>query len=287
MKKYVFLTCDDLTEFVVDDEIAFKEFEKQMGDSTYEVKSWSDQTVDWSKYDYAIIRTTWDYTKNLELFLSILKKIEDSGCELLNPHKIIQWNAHKKYLKDLEEKGVKIIPSIYFEDETRSTLKNRLKMVQAEKYVLKPTVGASADKIEVIASEDVLERFEGIDKPEDWFLQPFIQEVFNGEISYFYFGGEYSHAVKKVPKDGDFRVQEEHGGLISLHKPDESEEQIARNVLNSIDEKLLYARVDMLHTGEGYKLIELELIEPSLYFRIDPESASRYIKSLKSWTNHS
>jgi glutathione synthase/RimK-type ligase-like ATP-grasp enzyme len=285
MKKFAFLTCDDLTEFVVDDDFAFNEFERQMEDSTYELLSWSDKSVVWSDFDFAVIRTTWDYTKNIDYFLATLKKIEESGCKLLNPYSVVKWNSHKTYLKDLEEKGIDIIPSIFLERETIGSFQEKLRFLNSKKYVLKPTVGASADKIQVLDEEEVLKQFEQCTQLQDWFVQPFIEEVLEGEISYFFFGGEYSHAVKKTPKKGDFRVQEEHGGLITIHNANEEEKTNAKKVVSCLDQELLYARVDMLITENGAKLIELELIEPSLYFRIDPKSAARYIKKLKSWSS--
>jgi len=284
MKKYVFLTCDDLSEFVVDDDYAFKAFEKLMPNSTYDVVSWSSKNIDWSIYDFAVIRTTWDYTKNIEVFLEALKKNEKAGCKILNPCSVVEWNAKKTYLQDLESKGVEIIKSIFLDSEDEKSLKEKLESFECEKFVIKPVVGASADQIKILKLSEVGEHVKNLKNPSEWFIQPFIEEVLKGEISYFFFGGEYSHAVKKVPKVGDFRVQEEHGGEITSYNASSKEIGNAKNIVDSLEEKLLYARVDVLKTMTGDKLIELELIEPSLYFRIDPKSADRYIKTLRSWS---
>lgn len=287
MKKYAFLTCDDLSEFVVDDDFAFKAFGEHMPNCSYEVVSWSNKEVVWSNFDCAVIRTTWDYTKSLDSFLTTLKKIEDSGCKLLNPYSVVLWNSNKTYLSELERLGTPIVSSVFLAHEDEKSLTEKMNSLRPSTYVFKPTVGASADRIEIVESLDVISHFKSLEKPQDWFLQPFMKEVLKGEVSHFFFGGEYSHSVKKVPKQGDFRVQEEHGGLITVHQASESEKKSAFRVVELVSQKfhqkLLYARVDMISTLEGEKLMELELIEPSMYFRIDPESANRYIKTLKSW----
>lgn len=283
MKKYAFLTCDDLSEFVDDDKYAHDAFKEIMPDDELVVLPWSDKNVNWSDFDYAVIRTTWDYTKHLEEFLSVLTEIEESGCRLLNPKSIVEWNCRKTYLNDLKEEGVDIIDSIFLADEDLASFKDKIFNWPLVKLVLKPVVGASAYDIEIMSKEEMINRFEDIKANGEWFVQPFIEEVTEGELSYFFFNNEFSHAVKKVPKKGDFRVQEEYGSDISLHKPSESEISRAKDVIKNLGQNLLYSRIDMLNTKDGFKLIELELVEPSLYFRTDPQSADRFIKSLKNF----
>ncbi len=282
MKKYVFLTCDDLSDYVVDDELALESFKKICPEDSLDVISWSNESVNWSDYDYAVIRTTWDYTKRLEEFLNVLESIKESGCKLLNSSSIVKWNSRKTYLKDLSKSGIKVIESIFLEDEDLESFKDKLINLPLVKMVIKPVVGASAEKIEILSKAEMIDKFESLEKKEDWFVQPFIEEVLEGEISYLFFNNELSHVVKKVPKKGDFRVQEEYGSALSQYTPNEEELNEAQRVVDSIGEKLLYARVDMLKTKEGQRLIELELVEPSLYFRIDPPSSDRFIHALKN-----
>ena len=97
--------------------------------------------------------------------------------------------------------------------------------------------------------------------------------VSEGEYSLFYFGGAFSHAINKRPKTDDFRVQEEHGGIITAIEPDARMRRAGDRAIETIDRDLLYARVDLIRDArQEFFLMELELIEPALYFRMDPRS---------------
>lgn len=284
MKKIAFLSCDDLTDFVVDDNLLYEELKSNHPEITFDVRSWSDPSVDWSNYQFAILRTTWDYTKKIKLFLETMEHIQNSGCQLLNPLSVIYWNSHKTYLKELSEKDIPVIESYFLQYESLDALNKTL--LDSKKYVLKPVVGASADQIQILSKSEILNfvsklKSKSEDQLSQWFIQPFIEEVFLGEKSLFYVHSKFSHAVKKVPKQGDFRVQEEHGGLITPYQPLSEELAFAQQVLKALDPNLLYARIDFLQTSNGPKLIELELIEPSFYFRTDPKSVTNFIEGLK------
>lgn len=278
--KIAFLSCDDLSSYVVDDNYLFDALKTEWPELQYEVLSWSDAKIDGSKFDVAVLRTTWDYTQNRDLFLRTLERIQSSGCIVLNPIEVIRWNSHKSYMKDLVKSGVAIIESYFLDEESIASLDQKL--TEDRNYVLKPIVGASAESIKVLPKSQLLQEILNLEKPSEWFVQPFMKEVLDGERSIFYFNSKFSHACKKVPKDGDFRVQEEHGGLITAYTPDEPELQFATSVLSAIGQNLLYARIDFLKTNLGPQLIELELIEPSLYFRTDENAAKNFVNALKA-----
>lgn len=281
MKNIVFLSCDDLSGYVVDDEFLFKAIEINWPELNYDVISWSKPDVDWSKYDVAVIRTTWDYTKRRSEFLAKLAKIEKQGCKVLNPISVIEWNSHKSYLKNLEAKNISIIKS-YFLDQIQADDLSAL-LQKDLKYVIKPIVGATAEHIQILNKLDMIDRVKNLQDPKNWFIQPYIEEILTGERSLFYFNSEFSHACLKVPKNGDFRVQEEHGGIISNYEPTIEDFNFAQKVLSAIDDNLLlYCRIDFLKTKLGPQLIELELIEPSLYFRVAEYSANNFIRALKN-----
>lgn len=274
------MTCDDLSDYVVDDEYLYNALKNDWPDLKYDVISWSKTDVDWSQYDFAVIRTTWDYTKRRDEFLIKLGQIESYGCRVLNPISVIKWNSHKSYLKVLEAKNVKIIESYFLDENTAEQLESKLD--QDLEYVIKPVVGASADHIRILNKINVVDEVKKLSDPKNWFIQPFIKEVLDGERSLFYFNSEFSHACIKVPKAGDFRVQEEHGGLITHYAPNKEDFNFAESVLKAVKHKLLYCRIDFLETKSGPKLIELELIEPSLYFRVTEKSAFNFINALKN-----
>ena len=111
--------------------------------------------------------------------------------------------------------------------------------------------------------------------------QPFLPEIFDGELSLVYFNKQFSHALLKVPKKGDFRVQEEFGGDIIPYTPDKKVIELGDKIMSSVDDELLYARVDLVPVNGEYALMELELIEPALYFRTNENAARNFVKALE------
>ena len=108
-----------------------------------------------------------------------------------------------------------------------------------------------------------------------------------GEFSLFYFGDTYSHTILKTPKQDDFRVQEEHGGRLKKVEPEKALQKIGKEILDQLEPQPLYTRIDFVRTAEdGFALMELELIEPSLYFNMDPESPERFANVFDDWMNN-
>jgi len=153
---------------------------------------------------------------------------------------------------------------------------------------VKPVVSANADDTFVVdAGGQEVPELAATFADRAWMLQPFVDSVLaEGEHSLFYFAGRYSHAVVKRPKAGDFRVQEEHGGHIAAEEPAGDLRAAADAVLAALDDTLLQARVDLVRLADGTPaLMELELIEPSLYFRMDPGAAGRFADALAELTS--
>lgn len=282
--RIAFLSCKDLDGFVVDDHHLKVELEKR-GD-TVEEAAW-DSDIDWSKFDLVLIRTTWDYSTKLPEFLDTLERIEASGAKLLNNLATVRWNAKKSYLKELQDNEVPTIPTVFHRGITKGFLNDAFEVFSSETLVVKPLVGAGSARTFVVTTDietDELTRIQEEIGGDDVMVQPFIREITSeGEISLHYFNGELSHTIRKTPKEGDFRVQEEFGGLIELITPPEGTTDIAKQALKSLKETPLYARVDLVTDGKQWMLIELELIEPALYFRMDPASPARFVKALDSY----
>ncbi len=275
MKRICFLSCQDLDGHIVDDHLAQKELEKH-GEYQVDWINWDEET-DWKRFDLAIIRTTWDYHKRSAEFLSKLNVIA-SQTTLMNPASIVEWNFHKGYLKDLANKGVAIVPTVFFKD-TESILLPASWNYQ--RFIIKPAISANAYKTVIIAKEDLLSgKYKTHLAAGDWLLQPFMEEIKQGEVSLHFFNKTFSHGITKTPKVGDFRVQEEHGGLIQNYTPSPELLSIAHNILTQIPSQLLYARVDLVFWQGQWVLMEVELIEPSLYFRMDPQSVVNYKRAI-------
>jgi len=271
MKKIAFLTCSNLDGFVADDQLLAQELESQ---GQYKVSNipW-DAPTDWQEFDVVIIRTTWDYYKRLNEFLETLRHIS-SLTRLINSVDVVQWNCHKGYLLELENKGVTIVPTVFLKYPCTISIPADWK---AEKFIIKPCISASAYKTLVLTREDIREmNFKNELYPGDWMLQPFLDEIKQGEISLHYFNRHFSHAIIKIPKSGDFRVQEEHGGDIQSFKPDSVLLKLGEKIISNITHDIFYARVDLVPFKGTYALMELELIEPALYFRTDPQSEKNF-----------
>ncbi|MCB1045806.1 MAG: hypothetical protein KDC10_01290 [Calditrichaeota bacterium] len=249
-----------------------------------ETVSWCRPGVEWSRYTAVVIRSTWDYHQRLPEFLATLEQISRHSL-LLNPLELVRWNADKRYLKDLDSLGAEIVPTLWgrgFQRESLLALPTRLKSAE---IVIKPRVSANAmDTVRVTADElgeragTLLALYAG----RDWMAQPFMRSVVDeGETSLFYFGGEFSHAVLKTPRAGDFRVQEEHGGLLRAVEAEVAMHEAAEIVMDAIPIPPVYARVDLVRSPGGrFQLMELELIEPSLYFALDGDAPARFARAL-------
>ncbi len=227
---------------------------------------WNDKSVDWSSFEVAIIKSPWDYHNHLNEFLDWLERIDKLGVRVLNPVEIIKWNSDKHYLKDIAEE-LPVIPAEYLDKD--SSFKNHFfDLFKTEKLVVKPCVSAGAQNTITVSRNNFDERLVEIEqllKEQDYMVQPFVEEIKNGEWSFLFFNGKYSHCSLKTPKQGDFRVQHYHGGTISYPIPDPLHIEQAGAYLKSLPQSTLYARVDGVLIDHSFRLMELELIEPYLF----------------------
>lgn len=275
---------DSLADYVSDDELAIEPL-NALGWNV-ETISWRDKTVDWNDFEAVIIRTTWDYQREPEAFLKVLREIEKSKARLENPLEIVEWNLSKLYLRELENAGIKIVPTVWGEGKIDEKLfESWLEHFGASEIVIKPIVSATAEFTYRLKNfnPELTEIF----SERKYMIQPFMPNIVGeGEFSLFYFRGEYSHAILKTPKPKDFRVQEEHGGIIQAVKASEKLLAAARKVLEFIKPLPLYARIDFVRDeADEFDLMELELIEPALYFRMDEDAPKRFARVFNDLMN--
>ncbi len=231
----------------------------------FEIKAeiWDDESVDWFKYDAVIIRSTWDYFLKSEKFLSWISKFKNTKTQLFNSPEVVLNNTHKFYLKSLQQKGVSVIPTWF---SSQKILIEELKGIQ--KIVIKPAVSGGSYETEVfetkLLSQEILDKKI---KQGDWLIQPFLSQIKEyGELSLIFLGGEYSHSIRKIPKKGDFRVQKQFGATYNHFEPDLKLIEKAKNIVQLAAENTLYARVDGLEIENEFLLMEIEMIEPDLFF---------------------
>lgn len=285
VKRCAFLTMDSLVGFVCDDRLAHAPL-RSRGWSVDEI-SWRAR-ADWNQYDLVVIRSTWDYQNDPDAFLGVLEQIEGSTARLENPLDLVRWNLRKTYLRDLEEQGIAIVPTQWFSSFDIDGLAGLFELFQASELVVKPEVGANADYAFRLRPESLpaaAPELAGAFSRRPFLAQPFLPAVTaEGEFSLFYFRGEWSHCILKTPKPGDFRVQEEHGGWIRPLVPEPQLLQASHRALAALPgPSPLYARVDLVRDPAGvFRVMEFELIEPALYFRMDPDSADRFADAVDS-----
>jgi glutathione synthase/RimK-type ligase-like ATP-grasp enzyme len=280
----VFLSQDSMAGYVSDDELAVPAFER-LGWSV-DTLSWRRDDVRWGDYDAVIVRTTWDYQKAPLAFLEVLGQI-DASTRLANPLELMRWNLSKIYLRELETRGVPTVPTEWGEGLDARSLR-ALADRAGDEFVIKPVISAGADgtfRVDPARLDDVARPILDWHGNGAWMAQPFLPEVVSeGEYSLFYFGGDYSHAILKTPVAGDFRVQEEHGGIIRGIEPDTSLAEAGSRALAALPQPPLYCRVDLVrNTAGGWLVIEVELIEPSLYFRTSDVAADRFASAVDRW----
>lgn len=281
-----FLSTDDLEDYFVWDDLLIKPFAEH--GINVDVISWHRNDVNWSQYDAVIVRSTWDYQAHADAFVAKLLEIEKHDTVLINPLSLMQWNISKSYLQTLGASGITIIPSVFFDSVAISDIYAQFAHFDTPEIIIKPLISANSDNTFRLDHARLIEQagpLSNIFSTTPCVIQPFLDSVVSeGEYSLFYFNGEYSHAIKKVPKSGDFRVQEEHGGELITVTPDELQLSTAAKVLAALPEKSLYARVDLLRNNragadEIWQLMEVELIEPSLYFNMDETSPERFVQA--------
>jgi len=286
MKKVIFLSMDSLSGFICYDWLAFEPLRK-LGWQAEEV-SWRKPDVEWDEYDAVIVRSTWDYQSDPIKFSDALEKINNSAAHLENELSIMKWNMNKNYLKDLHNKGIRIVDTVWEKTFIPQKVEYYFDFLDSDEIIIKPNISASAENTFRIKKYNVknhLSILEPVFSKREFMVQRFMKNIINeGEYSLFYFGGEYSHSILKVPNENDFRVQEEHGGKLFSVKPNEELKKTAERILSSIKPVPLYARIDLVRTQDNdFALIELELIEPSLYFNLDDESPRRFAWVFNEW----
>ena len=270
---------DDLFE---DDKLLIEAL-RQMGHKAKSV-IWSDKSINWNEFDIAIIRSAWDYIDKRKEFIKVLKHIESTKCRLYNSSKIVNWNSDKKYLFDLQKLNVPIVPTFKVDSGNLESIKQKFLLNNWHEIILKPSIGAGGANIEKINIEEfdskieqkTKEKFEG-----ELLIQPLINSIkTKGEWSHIFIDGKRTHSLLKIPAQGDFRSHTIYGGKLKLMEP--GIEDI--NQINSIRSKLLfdflYVRIDVVRFQNELVVMEIESIEPILYFGLKPEAIKPFAEAI-------
>lgn len=244
---------------------------------------WSDPAVQWAAYDLVVVRSTWDYSARRDEFLAWADSQDPD--RLWNPAMLLRWNTHKGYLREFEKGGVPIVPTRWQAAGTTVSLTDVMDAEGWTEAIVKPAVSAGARHTVLVDRADTAEGQALLVQElrhRDMMIQPYLSAVAtSGELSLLYFDGRFSHAVRKTPAPGDFRVQERHGGATVPVEVTASERATGRRVLDTLAVETLYARVDLLPGADDQLLlVELEIVEPGMFLRMDGAAASRFAEGI-------
>ncbi|MGB3097681.1 MAG: hypothetical protein WBB30_00170 [Solirubrobacterales bacterium] len=244
-----------------------------------EAPAWSKASVDWEEFDLVLVSSTWDYHTRTDEFRAWLRKV-DRLTTLRNPRKTIEWNLDKRYLIQLGRAGVPTIPTIWTEPGNEDEIEATVAELGWSDVVIKPVVDLGAERLARVETTMVGRILRSLDEPA--MTQPFLPAVERGgELSLIFIAGELSHALRKVPARGDFRVQSRYGASEERVEAPAEAVEIGRMALSEAPEVPLYGRVDLLADDQGdLRVLELELIEPNLYLAIHPPAADALAEAI-------
>jgi glutathione synthase/RimK-type ligase-like ATP-grasp enzyme len=273
--RIAFVTYEGLPELNADDRRAASALE-DLGLGTDAVR-WDDPGVDWLGYSVVVLRSTWDYHRRIDEFHAWIDRMEGIGARLWNPPRVLRWNTDKRYLASI---GHRLLAPPPTEILLRGSAVNLPVLLEARGWheaVLKPAISADGFSTELTSSERALSDQGLLDAMlgrGDVVVQRLVPEIrTNGEISMMFFSGAFSHAVSKRPQAGEFRVQERLGGRIVRTDPPDALIEHAHALLDVHAPGCLYARVDVVAAADRFVLMEVELVEPSLYLEHHPPAA--------------
>ena len=248
--------------------------------------------IDWTKaddfggFDLVTPLLAWGYPRDCRRWFALLDRLEAENVRVSNPVSILRWNSDKAYLAELDAAGIPSVPTIWCPLLDRVALEDARKSFNVETVIVKPPISGGADGTFRLNRHDTVpDSVAG----QRMMIQPYLPNIAEeGEYSLFYFAGAFSHSILKRPAKGDFRVQEQYGGREeAIIAPDGAlmlaQQALAATAKINKSGPLAYARVDILRDGNGvFRLMELELIEPSLFLRFAPDAGAAFAQALVS-----
>jgi glutathione synthase/RimK-type ligase-like ATP-grasp enzyme len=279
-KQIAFVTSSNKPTLAEDDLHVLPFLEKK--NILVQAKAWDDPTVNWQQFDALILRSCWNYHYHPKEFFDWTCELENNGVKIFNEPSIVKWNMHKSYLKDLVANGITMANTQWIDKGSSVDLQKVVRQIGSSKIIIKPCIAATAYQTFLVNSTNFEEeKIQNLLQEHDLIIQEFIPEVqTDGEWSLLFFNKEFSHSVIKKPKANDFRVQNDFGGSYSTAQPSEMILRQAKKIIQSINSPLLYARVDGVVSKGKFLLMELELIEPTLFLSSSQESHARFAKTI-------
>jgi len=236
----------------------------------YRVAVWDDPEVDWSESPVTLVRAAWDSHLDPPRFKTWINTLAGQS-DLLNSAALVRWNFDKRYLVELRDKGMHVVPTALVTSGSKAAISKALQDIASSEIVVKPRFGADAYGVKRLSAdpEAVSLHFERFGGHGGLLLQPFIPGVeLELERSLVFIGGRFSHALFRNPfGSGPTRQTPDN-----MHTPTAQELRYCDDLLGSLP-RLSYARIDLLTLDARPALMELEIIDPSLFFKARPLAA--------------
>lgn len=247
--------------------------------------------ADWNNYNLLILNGCSGYHQKITEFNQWLKSLpKNIAQKVYNPVAQILWNVDKSYLLTIEKLGFAIADSIWIDkNSTDFDLEKAIKNKGWKEFIIKPTVSAGSHHTQVFNDQQFAEAAELIKiiaqdsgQNSGVIIQEFMKIIYEGEFSAIFFNKKFSHLILKVPKSGDYRAGIKQGAEIKILDPKQHQDLIdyATKLVEKIDGKLLYARVDIIKNHQQLLIMELEIIEPILYLGSNPQLIDNYTKQI-------
>lgn len=279
--KIALLTCEKLPNLNPQDQQLIPALAKHNITATATI--WNDSTIDWTQFNYLIFRNTWDYYEKEIQFNTWLNRIQLLGIKTLNTIETILKNKHKFYLKEFNKHNITILPTIFIKKTTTLNL-SEIIPGHWKKAVIKPAFSAGSYQTQLFDINQIKEinqQYLPIAKEKELLLQQYMPQIVSeGETSFIFFNKKFSHCVNKKPAKGDFRIQVQFGGKYKLMHPNQDLINQAQKIVDTFSEKLLYARIDAIIINKQLHLMEVECIEPDLYFNLSENSQTNFVNAL-------
>ena len=246
---------------------------------------WSDAAVDWEAFAALVIRTPWDYFERAAEFRAWLDTRIASGVLMCNAGDILDWNYDKRYLLDLQAAGVALVPTISIRRGEQADVEALARARGWNEIVVKPTISGGAYRTYRFHIDDAATYTKEIDDTladRGVLVQPFLSEILSdGELSLLFFDGVFSHAVRKRPRPGDYRVQFQFGGTTESVEVEPALVAQARACVLAAPSLPVYARVDGVVKDGRFLLMELEVFEPLMFLASHPEAPARFARAVQ------
>lgn len=244
---------------------------------------WDEPKQELDRFDAIIIRSCWDYHLKASAFRSWIESLAREGRTVWNPPPIVLRTMNKRYLLDWEDRGATIPKTRYLSKDSEPPEP----LFESDRIVVKPAVSLNGYETCLFTKHEgsrARTKLAELLRNGDALIQEYVDEIESeGELSLLFFDGTFSHAIQKLPKAGEFRVQEEHGGRRVAYEPPPALIEQAKAILEIAGERLLYARVDLVRRRGTPVLMELELIDPMLFLGFNPGAPERFAKAVSSW----